>query len=73
MNKKYYNQLSEASVVSLKLQGGILNSNEAKLFEKEDFFKEAIKLRKFDEAAKKIGIKIKDIIQYKELLKKSLK
>ena len=72
-NKKYYDQLSEASVISLTLQGGLLNNKEAKLFKKEKFFKEAIKLRKFDEAAKKIGFKIKDIIEYKELLKASLK
>ena len=72
-NKKYYGRLSEASVVSLKLQGGLLNSKEAKSFEKEEFFKEAIKLRKFDEAAKKVGINIKDIIQYKDLLKAFLK
>ena len=72
-DKKYYNRLSEASVVSLKLQGGLLNSKEAKAFEKEEFFKDAIKVRKFDEAAKKIGVKIKDIIQYKDLLKASLK
>ena len=72
-DKKYYNRLSEASIVSLKLQGGLLNSKKAKAFEKEEFFKDAIKLRKFDEAAKKIGVKIKDIIQYKDLLKASLK
>ncbi len=72
-NKKYYNRLSNASIVSLKLQGGPLNSKEAKSFEKEEFFKEAIKLRKFDEEAKKVGFKIKDIIQYKDLLKASLK
>jgi len=72
-DKKYYNKLSNASVVSLELQGGLLNSKEAKSFENEEFFKEAIKLRKFDEAAKKVGVKIKDIIQYKDLLKGSLK
>ena len=72
-DKKYYNRLSEASIVSLKLQGGLLNSKEAKKFEKEEFFKEAVKLRKFDEAAKKVGLKIKDIIDYKDLLKSSLK
>ena len=71
-DKKYLGRLSEASVVSLKLQGGILSSKEARLFEKQEFFKEAIKLRKFDEAAKKVGVKIKDIIQYKDLLKASL-
>ena len=72
-DKRYYNKLSNASIVSLELQGGLLNRKEAKLFEKEEFFKEAIKVRKFDEAAKKIGLKIKDIIQYKDLLKASLK
>ena len=72
-DKKYFNKLSSASVVSLELQGGLLNSKEAKSFEKEEFFKEAIKLRKFDEVAKKVGLKIKDIIDYKDLLKASLK
>jgi len=72
-DKKYFNKLSNASIISLELQGGLLNGKEAKLFEKEEFFKEAIKVRKFDEAAKKVGLKIKDIIQYKDLLKASLK
>ena len=72
-DKKYYNRLSDASVVSLKLQGGLLNNKEAKIFEKEEFFKEAIKVRKFDESAKRVGLKIKDIIDYKDLLKASLK
>ena len=72
-DKKYFNRLSNASVVSLELQGGLLNNQEAKAFEKEEFFKEAIKLRKFDEAAKEVGVKIKDIIQYKDLLKAYLK
>jgi len=72
-DKGYFNRLSEASVTSLKLQGGLLSNEEAKLFEKEEFFKDSIKLRKFDEAAKKVGIKIKDIIEYKDLLKASLK
>ena len=72
-DKKYYNKLSNASTVSLELQGGLLNEKEAKLFEKEEFFKQSIKVRKFDEAAKKVGLKIKDIIQYTDLLKASLK
>ena len=52
-DKKYYKRLSKASVVSLKLQGGLLNAKEAATFKKQEFFKDAIKLRKFDEAAKK--------------------
>ena len=67
-NKKYFNRLSEASKISLKLQGGILNIKQCKKFEKKEFFKCAIKLRKFDESAKKTNIKMKTIIDYKNLL-----
>ncbi len=67
-NKKYFNYLSDASKTSLKLQGGILNNNQSKKFEKKDYFKNSIKLRKFDEAAKKNNIKMKPIDDYKDLL-----
>jgi len=67
-NEKYYQNLSEASKVSLKLQGGIMNNNEAKEFESNEFFENSIKLRKFDESAKKVGLKIKSINEYKNLL-----
>ena len=71
-NKKYYNHLSHASKVSLKLQGGILNKKESNNFEKIPFFKNAIKLRKFDELAKKTNIKMKSINQYRDLLHSQL-
>ena len=70
--KKYFNSLSEASKISLKLQGGVLNKKESKEFEKKDFFKNSIKLRKFDEAAKRTDIKMKSIIEYKDLLSSQL-
>ena len=71
-NKKYFNSLSDASKISLKLQGGMLNAKESKEFEKKDFFKHSIKLRKFDEVAKKTNIQIKSIVDYKELLNSQL-
>ena len=67
-NKQYYETLSQASKVSLKLQGGIMNNDDAKEFESNEFFESSIKLRKFDEAAKKAGLKIKSINEYKNLL-----
>ena len=67
-NNKYFDNLSEASKTSLKLQGGIMSDNETKQFEKNINYKNAIKLRRFDEGAKKQNIKIKDIKDYKELL-----
>jgi len=71
-NKKYLNSLSDASKVSLKLQGGVLNTKESKEFEKKDFFKYSIKLRKFDEVAKRTDVKMKSIIEYKDLLSSQL-
>jgi len=70
--KKYFNSLSDASKISLKLQGGVLNKNESKEFEKKNFFKHSIKLRKFDEVAKRTDIKMKSIIEYKDLLSSQL-
>ena len=67
-DKKYFNSLSDASKISLKLQGGIMNDNEAKEFESNKFFTSSLNLRKFDEMAKKAGLKIKSIHEYKNLL-----
>ena len=63
---------SEASKLSLKLQGGIMNDKEAREFESNNFFESSIKLRKFDEEAKKTGLKIKSINEYKNLLSSKL-
>ena len=70
--EKYYELLSEASKTSLKLQDGIMNDEEAKEFESNEFFEKSIKLRKFDEVAKKPGQKIKSINEYKNLLSSKL-
>ena len=71
-NKKYYDHLSDASKISLKLQGGVLNKMQSVEFEKNPYFKNAIKLRKIDELAKKRNIKIKNIDEYKDLLNSQL-
>ena len=67
-DKKYYQILSKASKISLKLQGGIMDEKEANEFKNNEFFENSIKLRKFDEGAKKILPKIKSIKEYKNLL-----
>ena len=67
-NKKYFDNLSEASKISLKLQGGAMSDLDAKKFEQNKNYKNAIKLRRFDEGAKQKNIKIKKIEDYKNLL-----
>ena len=49
-----------------------MNDIEAEKFEGEKYFDDAIKLRKFDEAAKKKNLKMKDINDYKNLLSSNL-
>ena len=71
-DKKYYNKLSEASKISLNLQGGVLNKEECYKFEQKKYFKSSILVRKFDEAAKKTDFKMKSIHQYKKLLTSNL-
>ena len=63
-DKKYYELLSKASKISLKLQGGVMSEKEAKEFENNKFFEDSVKLRKFDEIAKKTGLNIKSINEY---------
>ena len=70
--EKYYKLLSEASKISLKLQGGAMSNEEAEKFESNKFFENSIKLRKFDEIAKKFSLKIKSINEYKNLLASKL-
>lgn len=51
----YFEQLSEASRLSLKLQGGPMASAEVQAFAAEPFFADAIQLRRWDEEGKIMG------------------
>lgn len=48
----YFGRLSEDSVASLELQGGLMSAAEVKTFEANPHAQAAIRLRKLDEAAK---------------------
>jgi predicted HD phosphohydrolase len=71
-NKSYWNILSEASKISLKLQGGIMNENEAKKFVSLKFHDDAILLRKYDDEGKMPNIKMKKIEDYRNLINSQL-
>ena len=66
--KSYYNHLSKASKVSLELQGGKMNNDEAQKFILLKHHKDAITLRKYDDEGKIPNMKIKNINDYKELI-----
>jgi predicted HD phosphohydrolase len=48
----YYERLSPASIHTLNLQGGPMNKEEVKEFEKNEYLQECINLRFWDEEAK---------------------
>ena len=52
IDPRYHHQLSPASVLTLKAQGGPMSTAEAEAFEKTSTFLEAIRIRRYDEAAK---------------------
>ena len=70
--KSYWNTLSEASKVSLKLQGGIMNDSEAKKFTSFKFYDNAILLRKYDDEGKIPNAKMKKIEEYRNLINSQL-
>ena len=67
-----WNALSEASKVSLKLQGGVMDDREAKKFISFKFHDKAILLRKYDDEGKIPNTKIKKIEEYRDLINSQL-
>jgi predicted HD phosphohydrolase len=48
----YFEKLSEPSILSLQLQGGLMDPDEVATFEANPFAKDAIQLRRWDDEAK---------------------
>ena len=56
----YFSKLSDASIHSLKLQGGSMSKEEVNQFEKNPNLDQIIKVRYFDDAGKEEGMKTPD-------------
>jgi phosphonate degradation associated HDIG domain protein len=64
----YYERLSDASKGTLSFQGGPMNGQEAKDFEKEEWFPLYITLRGWDEKAKAENVPLPDLEHYREMM-----
>ncbi len=69
----YLAALSPASRVSLSLQGGPMGDNERTKFESNAFFRDAIRLRRWDDTAKIPGLKVPGLDHYHDLLEAAVK
>lgn len=65
---EYFARLSEASVHTLGLQGGPMNSDEAADFAENPYAGDAVALRRFDEAAKDPHARVPAFECYRDLL-----
>lgn len=64
----YYEQLSEASKITLGYQGGKMKDEEALLFETQPLFPLMIEMRRIDEAAKELNKPLPDLEKYKTMM-----
>jgi [1-hydroxy-2-(trimethylamino)ethyl]phosphonate dioxygenase len=65
---KYFAKLSPASVLTLKLQGGLMSPEEIAAFEAEPFFREAVRIRHWDDHGKVAGVEMPGLLAYRELI-----
>jgi putative nucleotidyltransferase with HDIG domain len=68
----YFDTLSEASVYTLNLQGGMMNKNEVKAYAKTPYIEEIIQLRKLDDSGKMPEMICFELSYWMELAKKHL-
>jgi phosphonate degradation associated HDIG domain protein len=64
----YLAELSPSSLQSLKLQGGPFSADQARDFEQNPHFRNAVALRRWDDAAKLKDFVVPDIDAYEEIL-----
>jgi len=69
-NPDYYTKLSEASTHTLSLQGGPMNDAEVAAFRTNPYYKDAVRVRLWDEAGKIAGMHTREFGDYTSLLQR---
>jgi len=68
IDKSYWDDLSPASKQSLELQGGVFSPDEAQAFANRPQAQDAVRLRRWDDKAKVVGLATKPIEAYREMI-----
>ena len=66
----YFDRLSPASVVTLRLQGGPMTKAEQEVFRAEPNFRDALRLRLWDEQGKVAGLVTSSLADYRDLIER---
>jgi [1-hydroxy-2-(trimethylamino)ethyl]phosphonate dioxygenase len=67
-DQNYAALLSEASVVTLRLQGGPMSPAESLQFETQRYCQQAVQVRRWDDQGKVHGLKIPGLAEYRQLI-----
>jgi phosphonate degradation associated HDIG domain protein len=71
VDPEYFSLLSPASIQSLRLQGGPMSPEQRKEFEALPHYREAVRLRKWDDQAKIPGLDVPGLDHYRRYLEES--
>lgn len=71
-DENYFAKLSAASRLSLSLQGGPFSPSEVEQFREDPFFEDALRLRRWDEAAKVPGKETPDLPHFLDIVERVL-
>ncbi|ORX91262.1 hypothetical protein K493DRAFT_314570 [Basidiobolus meristosporus CBS 931.73] len=63
----YYDTLSDASKLSLKYQGGPYTAEEVAEFEKLPYYQEKVEIRRWDDGAKVVDLKVPGLESYRQI------
>jgi phosphonate degradation associated HDIG domain protein len=69
----YFDRLSEASKLSLRLQGGPMSAEEQAKFGAEAYFQQAVALRRFDDEGKVVGMETPGLAHFEPMIQRSLR
>jgi predicted HD phosphohydrolase len=64
----YFRQLSPASIITLKLQGGPMAPEETARFETERYYKDAVRVRQWDDRGKVTGLATPILSDYRAMI-----
>ncbi len=72
VDSAYHDGLSDASVYSLKLQGGPMNADERAAFEENPYLDQILLVRRWDDKGKVAGLEVPPLDHYLPMMRRVL-
>lgn len=73
VDQQYFDELSDASRLSLELQGGPMSDAEVNAFRQNPYFENAVTLRRYDDLGKQVDMQTPSLEDFREMLERHVK